>query len=716
MSVLVAAPKTFPYQWAGEQFSSGRIAIDCETTLASYPAVPTLVLTSVSDGIDSYILREVDELRSFLELHSDREFIAHNCAFDHAVIVKALGDDSQLWWEIVDDGRLRDTMLADALIGLAEHDRFPRNRDLGTVARAYVKRGDINKADPFRMRYSELLKIHNWSTADPGFFGYAIKDAEVTAQVWDAQVDRMRSFGAGKWGWLTDRLQVWASIALGEIERRGMRIDLDSVGSMGAEFQCELTRMAAETEALARERGFEIFKRHAKTGELILSVKTGKPSKSTKILTELVAGIADELDIAPEYSERTGKLSLNAPFWKQYREHDSFINTWQEFEETSTLCRFFGGLTTERVHPRYSVLVRNGRTSSSSPNVQQLPRREGFRELFLPSDGHFLFAIDYSSLELRALAVVCLKRYGFSELAEQFKAGIDPHTYAAQQMLNIDRKEWRQLPKSEKAEHRRKAKAVNFGLSGGLGARSLAKYAAAAYGVTMTTDEAQELRQKFTNEIFPELGEYLREDTSAIVADNVDCLPSDVELNLPGALLGSFGKVLRENPTTRDGEPYSDEFIERLWESVEAVNQNWFLLPAIQERRTGPDVHRAFFGCTVSTLTGRIRNNVTYSQFRNTGFSGLSADGTKLAMYRLIRAGFKVCAFIHDEFLIELPIESDHRGAALKIEKICREAMLEVFNSNVPVECGYWLSDKWRKNAEAVWGDNGELLPWIPDR
>jgi len=94
MSVLVAAPKTFPHQWSGEQFSSDRIAIDCETTLANYPAVPTLVLTSVSDGVDSYIIREVDELRSFLELHSDREFIAHNCAFDHAVIVKALGESA----------------------------------------------------------------------------------------------------------------------------------------------------------------------------------------------------------------------------------------------------------------------------------------------------------------------------------------------------------------------------------------------------------------------------------------------------------------------------------------------------------------------------------------------------------------------------------------------------------------------------------------------
>ena len=631
------------------------------------------------------------------------------------MIVKALVDDAKLWWEIVDSGRLRDTMLVDALIGLAEHDRFPRNRDLGTVAREYTRRNDINKDDPFRMRYHELLKIHDWSTADHGFFSYAIKDAEVTAQVWDSQVNRMRSFGAGKWGWLTDKLQVWAAIALGEIERRGMRIDLDRVGSMGAEFEYELLRLAHETEELARERGFEIFKRSKKTGDLILSKVTGKPSKSTKTLTELVAGIAEELDIAPEYSERTGKLSLNGPFWKQYRHLDSFVDSWQQFEETATLVKFFSGLTTERVHPRYSVLVRNGRTSSSSPNVQQLPRRAGFRELFRPSAGHYLFGIDYSALELRALAVVCLKRYGFSHLAEQFKAGTDPHTYAAQRVLNIDRKEWRQLPKSEKADHRRKAKAVNFGLSGGLGACSLAKYAAAAYGVAMSVDEASELREKFTNEIFPELGEYLREDTASIVADNTDSRISDVELNLPGALLGAFGKVLRENPSTRKGEPYSDEFVERLWESIEAVNENWFLLPAISERRTGPDVHRAFFGATVSTLTGRIRNNVTYAQYRNTGFSGLAADGCKLAMYRLICAGLEVCAFIHDEFLIELPIESDHRRAALKIEEICRQSMSEVFEGLVPVECEFWLSDRWRKSAEAVWGDNGELLPWIPD-
>ena len=50
--------------------------------------------------------------------------------------------------------------------------------------------------------------------------------------------------------------------------------------------------------------------------------------------------------------------------------------------------------------------------------------------MFVPSPGQVLFVIDFSALELRTLAAVCLKRYGESRLAQVFKDGIDAHTYA----------------------------------------------------------------------------------------------------------------------------------------------------------------------------------------------------------------------------------------------------------------------------------------------
>jgi DNA polymerase I-like protein with 3'-5' exonuclease and polymerase domains len=45
--------------------------------------------------------------------------------------------------------------------------------------------------------------------------------------------------------------------------------------------------------------------------------------------------------------------------------------------------------------------------------------------------------IDYSALELRTLAQVCLRRYGKSVLAELFHQGIDPRRYTAALLLGL---------------------------------------------------------------------------------------------------------------------------------------------------------------------------------------------------------------------------------------------------------------------------------------
>ena len=46
--------------------------------------------------------------------------------------------------------------------------------------------------------------------------------------------------------------------------------------------------------------------------------------------------------------------------------------------------------------PEVRNLLRTGRTSLQSPNIQQIPRESQFREAFVPSPGHLLLAVDYS--------------------------------------------------------------------------------------------------------------------------------------------------------------------------------------------------------------------------------------------------------------------------------------------------------------------------------
>ncbi len=93
--------------------------------------------------------------------------------------------------------------------------------------------------------------------------------------------------------------------------------------------------------------------------------------------------------------------------------------------------------TKTAVCPRYRVLVDSGRTSCSKPNIQNQPRAGGVRAAWTPRPGYRYMAADYAAAELSALAEVCIVLFGFSTLGMEIKAGIDPHLSMACRLLGI---------------------------------------------------------------------------------------------------------------------------------------------------------------------------------------------------------------------------------------------------------------------------------------
>ena len=120
------------------------------------------------------------------------------------------------------------------------------------------------------------------------------------------------------------------------------------------------------------------------------------------------------------------------------------------------------------------------------------------------------------------------------------------------------------------------------------------------------------------------------------------------------------------------------------------------------------------FGNEVVTLTGRIRGGVSYSQCRNTPFQGLAADGAKLGLWRLIREGYRVIAFVHDEVLVELPDEGGYvsRATVDRIAGILCTEMQSVLG-DLPVDVEYALSTCWSKDAKLI-EEDGRVYPWSP--
>ncbi|MBI2682360.1 MAG: DNA polymerase I [Acidobacteriales bacterium] len=124
---------------------------------------------------------------------------------------------------------------------------------------------------------------------------------------------------------------------------------------------------------------------------------------------------------------------------------------------------------TGRLHTTFNQAgTATGRLSSTNPNLQNIPiRTEQGREIraaFLAAPGHALLAADYSQIELRLLA-------HYSEdplLLEAFRRGDDIHTLTAGEVFGVP-------TVLVTPEHRRQAKAVNFGIVYGLSAFGLAQ-------------------------------------------------------------------------------------------------------------------------------------------------------------------------------------------------------------------------------------------------
>jgi DNA polymerase I-like protein with 3'-5' exonuclease and polymerase domains len=105
---------------------------------------------------------------------------------------------------------------------------------------------------------------------------------------------------------------------------------------------------------------------------------------------------------------------------------------------------------------------------------------------------------------------------------------------------------------------------------------------------------------------------------------------------------------------------------------------------------------------------------VPFTAAKNTPFQGLAADGCKQAMWNLTKAGYRIVAFIHDEFIIELSIAIDIDHAAGEIAAICSDSM-QPFVPGIPVPCEFALTDRWYKGAEAVYDESGRLQVWRPN-
>ena len=149
---------------------------------------------------------------------------------------------------------------------------------------------------------------------------------------------------------------------------------------------------------------------------------------------------------------------------------------------------------TGRIHPSYGIATTaSGRASCSKPNLQQMPRRAEFRNLFGAAPGHVLIVGDYKLMEMRASAYIS----GDAAMTDAFKQERDLHYITASAMTG------KPVEDVTLAE-RQAAKSVNFGGVYGQGAKGLVAAAWDKLDIVLPIEEAERWGQAL-KETYPQL-------------------------------------------------------------------------------------------------------------------------------------------------------------------------------------------------------------------
>jgi DNA polymerase I len=150
---------------------------------------------------------------------------------------------------------------------------------------------------------------------------------------------------------------------------------------------------------------------------------------------------------------------------------------------------------TGRLHTSFLIAgASTGRFAARDVNLQQMPkwRDADFRKIFAAPAGRLVMALDYSQIELRAVAELISDWFGYDSILRQsFAAGLDAHTATAMSMTGKNR------PEDITKEERQLAKPCNFGLLYRMGNRGFYKYLRVNYVPDIGFEDACELRTRF---------------------------------------------------------------------------------------------------------------------------------------------------------------------------------------------------------------------------
>ncbi len=477
---------------------------------------------------------------------------------------------------------------------------------------------------------------------------YPLDDARATLAVYQSQ-EAHKSF-------LSDQYrQARAEWALHLSSAWGLRTDLQGVEKLRGETQTAYDEVEAELKevGLVKPDGVRNTKA-AKSRMVRVCEEEGITLRRTDTHGDSEAKCKD-IDgnpVSPGADECAEHVSLDA---------DACTATGDEalawYAEVSTLKKVLSndiemlllGMT-RPVHPKYGF-AETGRTTSSKPNIQNVGKRIGIRECFVPREGRLFVQADYPQLELYALAQCCMSWLQRSALADAINAGLDAHTAMAANILGTTYEDTLSNIKTKEVKAARNtAKVANFGFPGGLGLEKLCLFAKKQYKVILTVPQAKSLKEQWFA-TWPEMPHYFARINA--LCDN-DSGRATVE--------SLFTK------RTRGGASYC------------AACNNGF-------QALGSD-------CAKNAMW--LVAKAQYAEPSSPLFDA------------------RTVAFVHDEIIAEVRDDDRAHDAAYELARLMAEGA-NVYLPDVPIpvsKINPLLMRRWSKDAVPVNDSSGRLIPW----
>ncbi len=347
------------------------------------------------------------------------------------------------WYDVQVKGRLFDTMLAHYLIDpdtrhnmdiLSENYLNYRPVSITTLIGAKGK----NQGN---MRDVPVEKVVD----------YAAEDADVTLQLANVFEPMLKDLNASK---LATEVENPLVYVLADIEKEGVRIDIDTLLNYSKELETDIRRFEQNV--------------YDKCG---VQFNLASPKQLGEVLF-------DKLQLDPKAKKtKTGQYQTGEDVLLALAHKSDIVQDILDFRQLQKLkSTYVDALPlmvnpkTGRVHTSYNQAVAaTGRLSSNNPNLQNIPirteRGREVRKAFIARDeDHILLSADYSQIELRIIAEISKEE----NMLDAFSKGIDIHTATAAKVYGVPIEE-------VDSTQRRNAKAVNFGIIYGQSAFGLSQ-------------------------------------------------------------------------------------------------------------------------------------------------------------------------------------------------------------------------------------------------